>query len=59
VGGRLFWTGNQTEVPFPSFHIPQVPNLIKSETEGIKNKGRKAQEANMYLTLNNIMFFSQ
>jgi hypothetical protein len=42
---------NQTEVPFSSFHIPQVPNLIKSETDGVKNKGRKAPGANMYLTL--------
>jgi hypothetical protein len=42
------------EVPFPSFHIPQVPNLIKIETEGTKNKGRKAQGANMYLTLKKI-----
>jgi hypothetical protein len=40
-----------TEVPFPSFHIPQVPNLIKSETEGAKNKGRKAQGCTSYLTL--------
>jgi hypothetical protein len=44
------------EVPFPSFHIPQVPNLIKSETEGAKNKGRKAHGANMYLTLIIIYF---
>jgi hypothetical protein len=42
---------NWTDVPFPSFHIPQVPNLIKSEIEGAKNKGRKAQGANRYLTL--------
>jgi len=41
----------KTEVPFSSFHIPHITNLIKSETEGAKNKGRKAQEANMYLTL--------
>jgi hypothetical protein len=34
----------------PSFHIPQVPSLIKSETEGAKNKGRKAQGPNIYLT---------
>jgi len=39
------------EVPFPSFHIPHVPNLIKSETERSKNKGRKAYRANMYLIL--------
>jgi hypothetical protein len=39
------------EVPFPSFHIPQVSNLIKTETKGAKNKGRKAHGANMYLTL--------
>jgi hypothetical protein len=45
----------KTEVPFPSFHIPQVPKLIKSETEGAKNKGRKTQGANMYLTLNNMI----
>jgi hypothetical protein len=42
------------EVSFSSFHIPQVPNLIKSKTEGAKNKGRKAQGANRYLTLQNI-----
>jgi hypothetical protein len=42
--------GNWTEVPFSYFHIPQVPNLIKSKTEGAKNKCRKAQEANKYLT---------
>jgi hypothetical protein len=40
------------EVPFPSFHIPHVPNLIKNKTERTKNKDRKAQRANMYLTLN-------
>jgi hypothetical protein len=46
------------EVPFSSFHIPQVPNLIKSETEGAKNKGHKAQGANMYLTLYSIIFIN-
>jgi hypothetical protein len=30
--------------------------LIKSETEGAKNKGRKAHGANMYLTLIIIYF---
>jgi hypothetical protein len=39
------------EVPFSSFHIPQVPNLIKSKTDGAKNKGRKTQECIGYLTL--------
>jgi hypothetical protein len=38
------------EVPFLSFHIPQISNLIKSETDGAKNKGRKAHGGNMYLT---------
>jgi transposase len=51
VGGLFFWTENQTDVPFPSFHILQVPNLIKNESKEAKNKGRKAQGANMYLTL--------
>jgi hypothetical protein len=41
----------KTEMVPPSFHIPHIPNLIKSETEGAKNKGRKAHWANMYLTL--------
>jgi hypothetical protein len=39
------------EVPFSSFHIPHVPNLIKIETDVTKNKGRKTHGANMYLTL--------
>jgi hypothetical protein len=33
-----FWTGNQTEVLFSPFHIPHVPNLIKSKTDGQKIK---------------------
>jgi hypothetical protein len=47
-----------TEVLFPSFHTPPVPNLIKNKTEGAKNKGRKAQGANMYLTLRNMFLIS-
>jgi hypothetical protein len=42
---------NWTEVPFQSFHLPQVPNLIKSKTEEAKNKGRKAHGCIGYLTL--------
>jgi hypothetical protein len=43
---------NWTEVPFPSFPIPHVPNLLKNKTEGTKNKGRKIHECISYLTLN-------
>jgi hypothetical protein len=32
--------------------------LIKNKTEGAKNKGRKAQGANMYLTLRNMFLIS-
>jgi phosphopantetheinyl transferase len=42
---------NQTDVPFSSFHIPQVSNLIKNDTERAKNKGSKVHRTNMYLTL--------
>jgi len=35
--------------------MPQVPNLIKSKTEGAKNKGRKAQGCIGYLTQERII----
>jgi hypothetical protein len=41
------------EVPFPSFHIPQVPPMIKSKTQGAKNKVYKPHGASFYLTQKN------
>jgi hypothetical protein len=39
------------EVPFVYFLIAQVPLMIKSKTEGAKNKVCKPQGARMHLTL--------
>jgi hypothetical protein len=43
-----------TEVPFLSFHIPQVPPMIKSKTHEAKNKVYKTHGAIMHLTLCNL-----